>query len=326
MDEKAERKHMLVRAASQTAQQTALSRAQLDTLLATAPVGLAYFDRDLRYQLINERLAEINGLPLAAHLGKPVAEILPSLLPAVQQVVTAILNTGEAVKDHEFSGETPGKPGVKRYWNESWYPVRDDSGEILGFGVVVEEITERKAAERQLHRQALILAHISDAVVATDNDQRVTYMNGAAEKRYGVTIGEAVGRPLTDLYTYRWIKAEDETAAYAALEISGAWRGENVHITGSGREIPVESTVAVLRDERGERAGLLATIRDVTERKQAEEGLRQRSQELAKANAELTYFNSVMVGRELRMVELKKEIDRLCRQFGQPPRYGYETD
>jgi len=52
----------------------------------------------------------------------------------------------------------------------------------------------------------------------------------------------------------------------------------------------------------------------------------QRTQEMTKANAELTYFNSPMVGRELRMVELKKEIDRLCRQFGQPTRYGYDTD
>ena len=45
-----------------------------------------------------------------------------------------------------------------------------------------------------------------------------------------------------------------------------------------------------------------------------------------KANAELTQLNKSLVARELRMVELKKEIDKLCRQFDQPTRYGYETD
>jgi CheY-like chemotaxis protein len=59
---------------------------------------------------------------------------------------------------------------------------------------------------------------------------------------------------------------------------------------------------------------------------QAERKLRESMAELKKANAELRYFNELMVGRELRMVELKKEIDALCRQCGQPTRYGYGGD
>jgi hypothetical protein len=67
-------------------------------------------------------------------------------------------------------------------------------------------------------------------------------------------------------------------------------------------------------------------VEEITERKQAEELVHQRTQQLAQANADLKFFNSQMVGRELRMVELKQEIDKLCRQFGQPTRYGHETD
>ena len=58
---------------------------------------------------------------------------------------------------------------------------------------------------------------------------------------------------------------------------------------------------------------------------QAERKLRESMAEIKKANAELSYFNKQMVGRELRMVELKKEVDELCRRFGQPTRYGYDT-
>jgi len=61
-----------------------------------------------------------------------------------------ILATGDAELNHEFSGETSAAPGVTRFWNESWYPVCDGAGELLGFGAVIEEITERKRAESDL--------------------------------------------------------------------------------------------------------------------------------------------------------------------------------
>jgi DNA-binding response OmpR family regulator len=81
---------------------------------------------------------------------------------------------------------------------------------------------------------------------------------------------------------------------------------------------------------------LLRSIRYAVERKQASEELRrlnveleqrvaERTAELRAVNAELTAFNQAMVGRELRMIELKQEINALCAQFGQPPRYSLDT-
>ena len=116
--------------------------ALLDTLMRTAPVGLAYFDRDLRFIRINDRLAEIYGSPAEAHVGQHFSEIGPTLFKSAQDMTRRILATGEAVLNREISGETPDVPGVTRHWNKSWYPVRE-GGEIIGFGVVVEEITER---------------------------------------------------------------------------------------------------------------------------------------------------------------------------------------
>lgn len=126
----------------------------LDTLLTRAPVGFAYFNRELRFVLINERLAEINGYSVAAHLGRTMAEILPNLAPALNEVAARILANGQPLLDHEFSGETARAPGVERYWKGSWYPVHDERGEIIGLGAVVEEITERKRAEAALRESA----------------------------------------------------------------------------------------------------------------------------------------------------------------------------
>jgi len=61
---------------------------------------------------------------------------------------------------------------------------------------------------------------------------------------------------------------------------------------------------------------------EITGRKQAEEALRQKMEEIRASNAELEQFNRAAVGRELRMIELKEEIDELCRRLGEPPRHG----
>ena len=87
----------------------------LETLLASAPLGFCYFDRELRYVRINDRLAAMNGIPAAEHIGRTVAEIVPSLAPIVQEVTGRILTTGQAVVGYEFFGETPLNPGVTRY-------------------------------------------------------------------------------------------------------------------------------------------------------------------------------------------------------------------
>ncbi|WP_161786368.1 PAS domain S-box protein [Methylobacter sp. BBA5.1] len=132
------------------AESLARTHALLDSLMAQAPVGFAYFDRELRYVLINDSLAAINGLPAEAHIGKRVHDIVPALVSTAESVVDRILATGEPVKNYEFSGETPAMPGVTRYWNESWYPLYGGAGEITGFGAMVEDITERKCAENKL--------------------------------------------------------------------------------------------------------------------------------------------------------------------------------
>jgi PAS domain S-box-containing protein len=117
-----------------------------------------------------------------------------------------------------------------------------------------------------------MLAQVSDAVLAVDNLLRVVYLNPAAERQYGVTAAEALGRPLDELYQNRWLHPEDEAAAWQALETTGCWRGESLHRTLAGRELYVESSVSRLHDLYGAPAGLVAVIRDITESKRVEAG------------------------------------------------------
>jgi PAS domain S-box-containing protein len=120
-----------------------------------------------------------------------------------------------------------------------------------------------------------ILAQVSDAVIAVDGELHITYLNAAAERQYGVAASDVLGRRLTEVYEYRWLDPADEAAAATALRETGQWRGENVHIRRDGGVIGVESAVTRLPARNGGGPGLLAVIRDISERQRAGECLRE---------------------------------------------------
>ncbi|MDQ3101281.1 MAG: ATP-binding protein, partial [Bacteroidota bacterium] len=118
-----------------------------------------------------------------------------------------------------------------------------------------------------------VLAQINEAVVALDNEHRITYINPAAEKQYGSTASAVLGLPLNALYTYRWLHPDDSAEAYRSLDDKDHWRGENLHIRKDGTVMQVESTISRLRDADGRPIGLLAVIRDVTQRARTQAAL-----------------------------------------------------
>jgi len=133
------------------------SLALLDTLQIHAPIGIAFMDREFRYRLVNEEMAAINGVPIPAHLGRAVSAVLPKLWTQIEPLYQAVLK-GESVRNVEIRGETPAAPGEERQWVTSCYPVRNQSKEILGIGIIVKEITEEKKAEAALREHAVQLA------------------------------------------------------------------------------------------------------------------------------------------------------------------------
>jgi PAS domain S-box-containing protein len=126
--------------------------ALLDTLFGSAPVGLAYFDRELRYRRVNEALAETNGVPMRDHFGQTVPEVVPDMDPEVVVALRRVMETGEPIVDMDLTGQTPKSPGEKRHWLGSFYPVVGADGEVLGLGAVVLETTERTRAEEERER------------------------------------------------------------------------------------------------------------------------------------------------------------------------------
>ena len=160
--------------------------------------------------------------------------------------------------------------------------VYDELGQAIRVYGTNVDITERKQAEEHIRFQANVLSQVLDVVIAIDNEYRITYWNAAAERLYGFKSDEVLGQQLEQVNHYRWVKPEDEKAANDSLSATGSWRGKNIHLKKSGEEIYVESSVSVLKDQSGNTIGLLAIIRDITERKRAEEELRTQKEILQK--------------------------------------------
>ncbi len=126
------------------------SLALLDTLFAAAPVGLGFWDLELRFVRLNAALAELNGLPVDDHIGRSVQEVLPEASQDLIDLLRKVLDTGVAVTDLEIQVATQRDPGQPRMFNASYYPVRSPDGEIVGVGGVVTDITERQRAQIEL--------------------------------------------------------------------------------------------------------------------------------------------------------------------------------
>lgn len=167
--------------------------ALLDLLIGHAPIGIAFLDADLRYVRINQTLAAVNGLPVAAHLGRTPRELLPDLARAVEPILRRVLATGEPVIGLELeTAPTHLEPDRRRHWKVSYYPIPATSGSGWeGLGMIVTDETDRvegarerarlRAAERQASQRAIeaaarqqILLHATERLASAVTYAEVT--------------------------------------------------------------------------------------------------------------------------------------------------------
>lgn len=192
---------------------------EIETIYASAHIGLCVFDRDLRFQRVNRLLADMNGLPVADHIGKTAREVVPALADAVENVAAEVFRTGKGVTDVEFRGSTPAQPGVERAWVQQWLPLRDGAGSIVGINVVVEEVTERRRFEEALRHseeeKRLALEAGLMGVWSWRLDGRPSEIDDRTLELFGVGREEWSGDPKVLIDR---IHADDRLAVRAAID------------------------------------------------------------------------------------------------------------
>ncbi|MBD1938377.1 PAS domain S-box protein [Microcoleus sp. FACHB-68] len=249
------------------------SLALLNALLESAPVGFAFMDRDLRFVRLNRCLAEINGIPLADHLGRTLEEILPAKTASITRALhRQVLNTGEPILNVEVSGDTRAAPNQQQRWLASYYPIRSGSGEILGTGVTVGDITELKRVEealRQSEERFRLLFENAPMGISIARNGVSLYANPAYLKMFGYsTLSEMQGRPLLNDIAPQ---CREEITERIRQRERGETVPNNYETLGQRRDGSVfPFQVHVARFELPDGPATTAFIRDISAAKQIE--------------------------------------------------------
>ena len=257
----------------------ALSREHnlLRALIDNLPDYVYVKDTEGRFLIANTGLARLIGAAQGQDLqGKTAADIFPKELGEMYHSAgLEVIRSGQPMINHEET--TIDIDGDMRWVLTTNVPFRDNLGKIVGLVGISRDITERKQAEAENHLLATAIEQASETVVVTNRDAKIEYVNPAFTRTTGYTRSEALGQ------NPRVVKSGLHDAGFyqklwATLTAGKLWRGEFTNRHKDGTLYMEEATIAPVRDAHGEITNYIAIKSNVTERKRAEEALRQSDQ------------------------------------------------
>jgi PAS domain-containing protein len=199
---------------------------------------------------------------------------------------------------------------------------RDAAGNVVGFHGTCQDITRRVETEEALRdseaalAEAQEIAHIGSWILYPESGE----LRASAETFRIFALDPLPVAPVQ--FFLERVHEEDRAGVEAGISASlqtGSFDLEFRIVTPQGMR--VAHAIAKQREAGEPHLSLIGTTQDITGWKAAEEALRQHSESLERSNAELERFNRLAVGRELRMIELKRQVNDLCAQSGQPAPY-----
>jgi PAS domain S-box-containing protein len=212
----------------------------------------------------------------------------PDDFAVVRKQLSEIINTAQ---DYRLQYRMRHKKGHYLFVEDTAKIVRDENGRAIHIVGAIADITQRKLAEDALQYQANLLNNVSDAVIATDLDLNIQAWNRAAERSYGWTPEEVIGKPLSAILRGTFIGSTREQALTEISE-KGIWNGELIHRKKDGTPVYMFVSASALVDSSGNRVGMVMVNRDITQLKQTEKTLRETSDYL---NNLLEYANAPII-------------------------------
>jgi PAS domain S-box-containing protein len=276
-------------------------------LFEEAADGMFITDPQSRLLAVNPRGTELIGYALEELVGMTITDLIPPDELARDPVRMDELRQGRIVlKERQF-----------RRKDGSLLPVEISArmlpgGHLLGH---VRDITKRKGTERALRdreqRLRLLTDNMVDAISQVDAERSVVYCSPSVERVFGIKQADLIGRN-----AYERVHPEDAEGvrqqAMGAIASQAAWiRAEYRYLHGRGEYVWVESSIRLLFAENGDFTGAVIASRDITERKHAEERLRERENLLSSIFRAAPTGIGMVSNRRLLAVN-----DRICEMIG----------
>ena len=284
-------------------------RDKAQTYLDVAGVMLVAIDAEQRVTLINKKGSEILGYPEQEIIGKNwFVHFVPERDRAKVKSAYINLMAGEVEVVEYFENSVLTKSGEEKIiaWHNS--VLKDESENIIGTLSSGEDVTERRKAQKEMKFLASIVKTIPDAVCSIDLNGNLISWNEGAEKMLGYKAEEILGRPFTITIPNELAQKELDHCI-STLNVEGFFTDyESLRLAKDGEIVPVEITAVALKAEEQNFTHYTSIMRNISKRKTAQE-------EIKKKVKELEEFYRMAVGRELRMIELKEEIEKLKEEL-----------
>ncbi|MFA4982148.1 MAG: PAS domain S-box protein [Candidatus Omnitrophota bacterium] len=262
-----------------------------------------FIDKDFNIRLVNKSFADFTGKQKSYFIGKKCYEVMHAAKEPIK-----ICPHRKSMVNGKFANEEFFEPSINKWLWVAVTPVFDELGNILGSLHVTTDMTEYKKSSLAASRLSFIVESSDDAIIGKTLDGTITSWNKGAEKMYGYSADEVVGKPVSILIPSD--KRDEMSDLFEKIK-----HGESVthfetqRIRKNGQKIVVSVTISPIKDDSGTIVGASTIARDITEQRAIQT-------ELKKKISSLERFQRVTVDRELRMKELKTRIAELEAKLG----------
>ena len=282
----------------------------------TAPVLIWMSGTDKLCNYFNKPWVEFTGRSLEAELGHGwAAGVHPEDRQRCMDVYTQSFDRRE---EFRMTYRLRRNDGEYRWILDVGVPRFDPSGTFLGYIGIGLDDTERKLAEDVRSRYAAIVESSDDAIIGADRNGAITHWNKGAERLYGYSASEAIGKDITFLQPEDQSESKQMLARF--LDGSQLREYETVRQKKDGTRVSVALTISPILDAEGKVTGKSAIARDITERKRTEEVLSGMSRRLIEAQEQ----ERTRIARELhddinqRLALLAVELEQVRENPNEP--------
>jgi len=237
----------------------------LNNLLSTSPDHIYFKNRQSHFIRINDKMAQSFGLrsPSDARGKSDFDFFTEEHARRAYEDEQQMIRTGKSVVGIEEKETWP--DGRVTWASTTKVALRDADGNLTGLVGISRDITERKVAEGKVREQAALLDTANDAIYVTELDDTLRFWNKGAERVYGWSCAEALGRKSMELIS---IPSGDVANPVETLLQNGGWSGERRQKTKTGQVIIVFARLALVKDAAGQPASIFVIDTDITEKKQ----------------------------------------------------------
>jgi len=262
-----------------------------ENIVRSIPIGVVVIDKERKITSLNEEIinqmrkvgVELNR---SEEIGKDILQQMPERLKeASRKIYDQVLSEGITYEHPNITYD--GKKG-RFIYSVKISPFRDLKNKIVGAIITREDVTHKRALEQEIRETRDYLESIFEAsvdgIIVTDAKGVITKANDAILRLLGYSREELIGKHSMELSTMLPEHLEAQRQMLAILREKGiASPTEIVYKKKDGSSLPVEQTAAFLKDKKGNLTGAVAIIRDLTEKKKAEEKQRQLQHQLIQA-------------------------------------------